>query len=90
MTQSRLSHCLLLNTHKEALGELSLIKIANEFCRKNEARLNIFWKFSQEEIPQHLVVKMSVATQTFEHISLFFTFFDFFFDNVQQLTFMNF
>ena len=55
ITQSRLSHCMMLNPHKEALGELNLIEIANEFCRKNEVRLNIFWKLSQEQIPQHLV-----------------------------------
>ena len=36
----------MLNTYKEALGELSLVEVANEFCRKNEARLNKFWKFS--------------------------------------------
>ena len=33
MTQSRLNHWLMLNTHKKALGELSLVEIANEFCR---------------------------------------------------------
>ena len=33
MTQSRLNHWLMLNTRKEELGELSLIEIANEFCR---------------------------------------------------------
>ena len=42
MPQSRLSHCMMLNAQKEALGELSLIETANEFYRKNEARLNIF------------------------------------------------
>ena len=56
---------MMLNTRKEALGELSLIEIANEFCRENEARLNIFGKFSTKDIPQHIVVKMSVATHTF-------------------------
>ena len=56
---------MMLNIHNEALGELSLIEIANEFCRQNEVRFNIFRKFSQEDIPQHFVVKMSVATQTF-------------------------
>ena len=64
-TQSRLNHCMMLNTHKEALGELSLIEIANEIYRENEARLNIFEKFNQKDIPHHHVVKMSVATQTF-------------------------
>ena len=38
MTQSR----LMLNTYNKALGELSLVEVANEFSRKNEARLNIF------------------------------------------------
>ena len=33
MTQSRLNHWLMLNTQKEALGELSLVEIANEFFR---------------------------------------------------------
>ena len=56
---------MMLNIHKEALGELSLIEIANEFCRENEARLNIFGKFGQKYIPQHFVVKMSVAAQIF-------------------------
>ena len=55
----------MLNIYKEALGELSLKEIPNEFCRENEARLNIFGKFSQKDIPQHFFVKMSVATQTF-------------------------
>ena len=32
----------MFNAHKEALGELSLTERANEFWRKNEARLNIF------------------------------------------------
>ena len=41
----QLSHCMMLNIHKEGLGELSLIKIGNVFCRKNEARLNTFWNF---------------------------------------------
>ena len=65
MTQSRLSHSMMLNARKEALGELTLIEIADGFCRKNEARLNIFWKFSHKQIPQHLFVKISVVTQTF-------------------------
>ena len=65
MTQSQLSHCMMLNTHKEALGELSLIEITIEFWGKNEPRLNMFWKFSQKQIPQYLVVKMSVAAETF-------------------------
>ena len=55
----------MLNTYKEALRELSLIEIANEFCRENEERLNIFGKFSQKDIPHYFVEKMSVATQTF-------------------------
>ena len=65
MTQSQLSHCKMLNTHKEALGELSLIEITIEFWGKNKPRLNMFWKFSQKQIPQYLVVKMSVAVETF-------------------------
>ena len=64
MIQSWLSHCMVFNAHKEALGELSLIERANEFWRKNEARLNIFWKFSLEQIPQHLVVKMDICGNT--------------------------
>ena len=38
----------MLNTYKEALGELSFIEIANEFYRENEVRFNIFGKFSQK------------------------------------------
>ena len=38
MTKSRLNHCMMLNRYKEALRELSLIEIANEFCRENEVR----------------------------------------------------
>ena len=63
VTKSQLNHCMMLNRYKEALRELNLVEIANEFCRENEARLNIFGKFSQKDIPQHLM-KMSVATQT--------------------------
>ena len=33
MTESRLNHWLMLKTHKKALGELSLVEIANKFCR---------------------------------------------------------
>ena len=33
MTQSGLNHRLMSNTHKKALGELSLVEIANKFCR---------------------------------------------------------
>ena len=40
--RSTMTHCMMLNTYKEALGELSLVEVANEFCRKNEARLNKF------------------------------------------------
>ena len=69
----RPNHCMVLNTYKEALKELSFIEIANEFLSEIEARLNIFGKFSQKDIPQHYVVKMSVATQTFQHIFLFLT-----------------
>ena len=74
VTQSWLRNCMMLNAHKEALGKLSLIEIANEFCRKNEARLNIFWKFSQKQIPQHLVVKTSVATHTYFIVFCFWLF----------------
>ena len=56
---------MISNTHKKALGELSLVETANEFCRENEARLNIFGKFSQKGMPQHFVLKVSVAAQTF-------------------------
>ena len=34
ITQSWLNHCMMLNIPKEALGELSLVEIANEFCRE--------------------------------------------------------
>ena len=72
VTQSRMNHCMMLNTCKEALGELSLIEIANEFWRKNEARLNTFGKFSQDT-PQYFVMKMSVATEAFLFLAVSLT-----------------
>ena len=75
MTESRLNHWMMLNTHKEALGELSLMEMANGFCWENEARLNIFGKFSQNDIPQHFILKMSVATQISNIFLCFFCIF---------------
>ena len=64
MCQSRLKHCMLLNTYKEALDELSLIDIANEFCRESDARLNMFGTFTERDTPHDFQAKVSVATQT--------------------------
>ena len=61
--QSCLNHCMLLNTYKEVLDELSLIYIANEFCRESEARLNMFWTFTNWDTPHDFQAKVSVATQ---------------------------
>ena len=62
----------MFSQKQKELGELSLIEIVNKFCRENEAGLNIFGKFSQKDIPQHFVLKTSVATQTF-FVFLFLT-----------------
>ena len=34
MTQIWLSHCMILNAHKEALGKLSLIETANKVLQE--------------------------------------------------------
>ena len=42
MIQGQLNICMMLNTYKETLGEMSLVDVANEFCSENEARFNKF------------------------------------------------
>ena len=44
MIQSWLSHCMMFNAHKEALGELSLIERANDFGGKLEQDWTYFEK----------------------------------------------
>ena len=61
--QSRLNRYMLLNTYKEALDELSLIDIANEFCRESDTRLNMFRTFTERDTPHDFQAKVSVATQ---------------------------
>ena len=63
MCQSRLKHCMLLNTYKEALDELSLIDIRNEFYMESDARLNMFGTFTEKDTPHDFQAKVSVATQ---------------------------
>ena len=62
MYQCGLNHCTLLNTYKEALDELSLIDVANEFCRESDARLNMFGTFPERDTPHDFQAKVSVAT----------------------------
>ena len=64
MCQSLLSHCMLLNIYKEALDELSLIDITNEFCSENGARLNMFGTFAERDTPHVFQAMVLVATQT--------------------------
>ena len=54
MCQSRLSHCMLLNTYKEALDEL----------REGDARLNMFGTFTERDTPHDFAAEVSVATKT--------------------------
>ena len=43
MTQRRLNRPMILNTYKEALQNISLIDIANEFCRENDFTNELLW-----------------------------------------------
>jgi len=45
MTQERLDHLILLNTHKDLLDEISVEHIAKEFISKNDTRRNFFGNF---------------------------------------------
>ena len=42
MTQKRLNHVILLNTHKEQLDKICLHDIAKEFVSRNERRIDFF------------------------------------------------
>ena len=42
MTQKRLNHVVLLNTHKEQLDEICIHDIAKEFASRNERRIDYF------------------------------------------------
>ena len=42
MTQLRLNHLMILNIYKEALDDMDLKSIANEFVQGNEHRLSVF------------------------------------------------
>ena len=45
MTQERLNHLILLNTHKDLLDEISIEHIAKDFVSKNDTRRNYFGYF---------------------------------------------
>ena len=45
MTQLRLNHLMILNIYKEALDDMDLKSIANEFVQGNEHRLSVFGNF---------------------------------------------
>lgn len=49
MTQDRLNHLSVLNTHKERLDSLQLHDIANQFVALNENRHNKFGKFTPDD-----------------------------------------
>ena len=45
ITQQRLNHLMILNIHKEALDDMDLKSIANEFVQGNEHRLSVLGNF---------------------------------------------
>ena len=45
MTQQRLNHLMILNIYKEALDDMELKSIADEFVQGNEHRLSVFGNF---------------------------------------------
>ena len=49
MTQKRLNNCMLLHVHREKVGNLNIIDIANQFGCANESRLSTFGKFSEHD-----------------------------------------
>ena len=42
MTQKRLNHLILLNSHKEILDEICIIDVAKEFVSRKETRIDYF------------------------------------------------
>ena len=45
MTQQRLNHLMIFNIYKEALDNMDLTSIANEFVQANEHRLSVLGSF---------------------------------------------
>ena len=45
MTQLRLNHLMIINIYKEALDDMDLKSITNEFVQGNEHRLSVFGNF---------------------------------------------
>ena len=45
LTQERLNHLILLNTHKDLLDEISIEYIAKDFVSKIDTRKNYFGNF---------------------------------------------
>lgn len=50
MKQKRFNSLAIMSEHKETLDSLSLIDIANEFVRVQPERLNIFGKFTENDL----------------------------------------
>ena len=50
MTQQRLNHCMLLHIHQNKTDDLDLLKIATEFIKRNERRINYFGKTNKNNL----------------------------------------
>ena len=50
MSQDRLNHLLFLHAHKHYTNSLDLIAVANDFVSFSEQRIQIFGKFSEDDI----------------------------------------
>ena len=70
MTQTQLNNAMVLNNHKEALENISLIDIVIQFFRGDNSQINFFGTLSdsniigQRSIKKVAMKKVSVATQT--------------------------
>ena len=70
MTQTQLNNAMVLNNHKEALENISLIDIVIQFFRGDNSQTNSFGTLSdrniigQRSIKKVAMKKVSVATQT--------------------------
>ena len=45
ISRNRLNHCMLLHVHCKKTDQLNIIKIAEEFVGRNQARLRKFGRF---------------------------------------------
>ena len=44
-SQELFNNCMVLSVHKDDVGKLNLIDIANEFCRESDQRIGCFGRF---------------------------------------------